>query len=76
MPCELCNTYPHLTGCPDAPEREKVYTCYLCGEPIRDGEDYYEVPEGWDVCEGCIDDMSRRELMEFFGSVSKTAEAG
>ena len=38
--------------------REILDVCAECGEPIREGDDYYEV-DGKRYCESCIDDMRR-----------------
>lgn len=56
MGCEICNRTPHLPLCPEAPDPVSVFICSGCGEPIWDGEDYWDVM-GEQFCEHCIDDM-------------------
>lgn len=41
---------------PEAEEAEAAIYCDECGEPIYEGEDYYEIREVV-YCERCIEDM-------------------
>ena len=41
--CEYCHTYPHMPGCPNAPEPEVVGTCAWCEDDIITGEAYAEI---------------------------------
>lgn len=41
--CEYCHTYPHMPGCPNAPEPEVVGTCAWCEEDIITGEAYADI---------------------------------
>lgn len=63
--CEYCHTYPHMPGCPNAPEPEVVGTCAWCEEDIITGEAYAEI-NGKMYHADCIEDMSARKLAELF----------
>lgn len=39
---------------PPEDSRTVVYHCELCEEPIREGDDYYDIPSLGTCCEGCI----------------------
>lgn len=44
--CDVCgNTLGHRMGCPEAEECEPeiVGYCELCGNPIEDGEKYFDI---------------------------------
>lgn len=45
----------------DPPEdsRRHVYRCAICGDPIREGDDYYVLPLLGKCCEACVDDSKR-----------------
>lgn len=45
----------------DPPEdkRKRVYSCAICGWPILEGDDYYEIPELGPCCETCITEARR-----------------
>lgn len=45
---------------PPEDERHIVYTCACCGEPIREGDEYWELC-GKHYCESCIDDAHHYE---------------
>ena len=53
--CEYCHSYPHLPGCPNAPEPETVYTCKHCGADIVEGDEYWEIGDET-YCEDCFYD--------------------
>jgi|GEM_PF-4441255 len=36
-------------------ERDEIYTCACCDEPIRDGDEYYEV-ETKKYCLACVEE--------------------
>lgn len=63
--CENCHTYPHMPGCPNAPEPEVVGTCAWCEENIITGEAYAEI-NGKMYHTDCIEDMSAGKLAELF----------
>lgn len=53
--CDICMKSPCDPRCPNAPEPPVVFICSGCGDPIYDGDDYWDVMgEQW--CEKCIDD--------------------
>lgn len=43
---------------PPEDTRKVCYICEICGEPIRDGDEYSEI-FGKPVCEDCIKDSKR-----------------
>lgn len=47
----------------DPPEdkRKRVYSCAICGDAIKEGDDYYEIPKLGPCCEGCIKESKRYE---------------
>lgn len=51
--CELCRQTPCHSRCPNADEPPIVTRCLKCHEPIREGDDYYDI-EGDAFCEECI----------------------
>ena len=63
--CQYCHTYPHLPGCPNAPEPESIGTCKWCQEDITTGEKYVEI-NGMMIHADCLEDMSARKLAELF----------
>lgn len=53
--CDVCLKVPCDNRCPNAPEPPHVFVCSGCGEPILEGDDYWEIMgEQW--CECCITD--------------------
>lgn len=52
--CEICLQSPCPPRCPNAPEPPCVFICSGCGDPILDGDDYWDIL-GEQFCEGCID---------------------
>ena len=44
---------------PPEDRRETVYRCMICDDPIREGDDYYEVPGFGPCCEGCIEESKK-----------------
>lgn len=71
--CEVCRQTPCHPRCPNAAEPTPVHTCGWCKEPIFEGEEYMETPDG-PVCKDCIEGMSITEFMEMVGEKFKTAE--
>lgn len=64
--CDICLHSPCLPQCPNAPPPPVVFTCYNCGEPIYEGDNYYDI-EGEAWCEECIDDaLKTAELEEWY----------
>jgi hypothetical protein len=63
--CEYCHSNPHLSSCPDAPEPPIVYECSCCGEPIYEGDIYYDINDDvW--CEECILDARKEAERETY----------
>lgn len=63
--CEYCHSSPHLPRCPNAPEPSIVYECSCCGEPIYEGDTYYDVDSNvW--CEECILDTRKEAECETY----------
>jgi hypothetical protein len=54
--CELCQSTPCVTGCPNADEL--AFYCDVCGGEIYKGEDYYHI-NGEDWCEDCTESCGR-----------------
>lgn len=48
----------------DPPEdsRRVVATCEVCGEPIREYDDLWRIPDFGCVCERCIDEAREVEV--------------
>ena len=42
----------------DPPEdkRKRVYSCAICDDDIREGDEYYDLPKLGKCCARCIDD--------------------
>lgn len=60
--CEECRMTPCHPRCPNAPDPPSVFICSGCGDPIFDGEDYWDIMgEQW--CANCID--SSRRIAEY-----------
>ena len=56
--CDICRQYICPSSCPNADEPKACFICSGCGDPIREGEDYWDIMgEQW--CEECIDDLRR-----------------
>lgn len=52
--CEICHMSICPGGCPNAKEPKMVFICSGCGEPILEGDDYWNIMgEQW--CKKCID---------------------
>lgn len=71
--CSECYMSPCHPRCPNAPEPPKVYTCKICGEPIVEGEEYYEMDAEF-YHEECFEDNAVQILMDECGAMKGTAE--
>lgn len=71
--CSECHMSPCHPRCPNAPEPPKVYTCKICGEPIVEGEEYYEMDAEF-YHEECFEDNAVQILMDECGAMKGTAE--
>ena len=65
MSCEYCHSYPHLPGCPNAPEPAGIQ-CTECGGTICIGDLYFDSSNG-PICKECIDEMSASDVLELAG---------
>ena len=53
--CDICLMTICDSRCPNAPDPPRVFICSGCGEPIFEGDDYWDIlGEQW--CEHCVDD--------------------
>lgn len=71
--CSECHMSPCHPRCPNAPEPPKVYACKICGEPIVEGEEYYEMDAEF-YHEECFEDNAVQILMDECGAMKGTAE--
>lgn len=71
--CQYCMSVPCVSGCPNTAEAKVVAVCEVCGAEIHDGDDYLHA-ETFDVCEDCVDEMSRWELAELLGAERKRGD--
>lgn len=71
--CEYCHSIPHLSGCPNAPEPSKVYTCKHCGEDIIEGDEYIE-HNGEYYHRDCLYDAASSILVESYGAIIHKAQ--
>lgn len=62
--CQVCGSYPCNARCPNAPDPEVFARCEICGEPIYDGEDYYEI-DGQRYCEDCVYDARKTAEVDY-----------
>lgn len=51
--CSECYQTPCHSRCPNATEPPVFAECEACGEPIYDGDEYYEIGEH-KFCEACV----------------------
>lgn len=61
--CYICLNSPCLPGCPNADEPEAIFYCECCGEPIVEGDEYYEM-DGYYYHEECFRDNAVEILLE------------
>ena len=69
--CQLCNSYPCDSRCPNHILKATLY-CSSCGEGIQDGEEYIENEDGECMHWDCF--RSMRDLLEFLGYEILTME--
>lgn len=71
--CDLCGWTPCMSGCPNEPE---VIVCFCdkCKGAIHPGEQFITVDDE-KICEFCLDDMTKAELLEKLGIEVETAES-
>jgi hypothetical protein len=73
--CEVCHYTPCVPRCPNAPDPPEFGKCDRCGEPVFDGDEYYEEPDGDVLCESCADNMTTSDALRYMGCKILTAEA-
>lgn len=61
--CE-CGCTPHKAMCPSNGETRSDVVCSRCDDNILLGTGYYKLPDGYVICEDCLDDMTPRQVME------------
>jgi formylmethanofuran dehydrogenase subunit E len=54
--CVRCQLSGCPESCPYARERETIFECAECGEPVCDGDEYYRI-NGDVYCRYCVDEM-------------------
>jgi len=57
------------------PYPRTMLNCNRCSEPIREGDMYWEQPNGSNICEGCIYNMAREDILMYFGCTRFEATA-
>ena len=70
--CEICQSSPCLSRCPNASAPKTVHVCDHCGEPIVVGETYYTVRD-LHYHEDCFTDCAAGILTEKFGAIRDEA---
>lgn len=63
--------YRHLD--PMAPDPPAVSECSECGEPIREGDEFYGI-EGEPMHAACVEDNALELLLQVTGAKKRTAE--
>ena len=71
--CDIYRSTPCHVLCPNAEHPPKVYTCSLCSDDIRVGDEYVETKDGYYHFE-CIDNLTTREIIELLGGCIGEAE--
>lgn len=51
--CDLCHYSICPSSCPNADEPPVFAKCEICGEPIYDGDEYFEIDDK-PYCEACV----------------------
>jgi len=64
--CSVCLNSPCDYRCPNAEEMLPQHYCISCDCGIEHGKNYLDTIEG-KICEGCMEDMSVREILELCG---------
>lgn len=70
--CIECGLNPCDARCPNADEEKAIFNCVICGDSIVDGDFYWDSQDGC-ICEDCLDEMSRKEILELCGEPLKKA---
>ena len=70
--CIECGSNPCAPRCPNAIEEKAIYNCTVCGSQIFEDDMYWDSQDGC-ICEDCLDEMSRKEILELCGEPLKKA---
>ena len=70
--CSECLMMPCHPRCPNAPDPIPVKICSMCGRGIMDGDEYLDL-DGRPICEGCLSEMTAKEVLELVGERLVTA---
>ena len=70
--CSICRQIPCHPRCPNAEPPKPVHVCAKCGEGIFEEDRFFDSPDG-PVCEGCIEDMTAKEVLEMLGEYMSAA---
>lgn len=70
--CEICRQSPCDPRCPCADQPEEICSCKICGEPICEGDEYYDM-DGECYCVSCFEDNAVEILVEECGATLLTA---
>lgn len=70
--CDLCHSFPCMTGCPNEPESEVVAVCPICDQSIYEGEEVAEINGALRHVE-CLEGMTAREILAMFDVYTEPA---
>ncbi len=70
--CSTCLSTPCHPRCPNAPEPVARMACSRCGDGIMEGDEYLGL-DGGPICEGCLSEMTVKEVLELVGERLITA---
>lgn len=68
--CAICHSSPCNSRCPNASEAIAIDDCYLCDEPIREGEEYFTIG-GVAICSSCAGRITVATLSDITGLDTK-----
>lgn len=72
--CDICRSFPCLSGCPNAEPDVSVCQCSRCKTAIYEGDKIAEIGDKI-LCEDCADSISTTEWLELLGTGWTFAEA-
>ena len=61
--CAICHSNPCHYRCPNAPEPIAIDDCFLCGDPIREGEEYFTFKDT-PICSRCVKNINIENLLD------------
>lgn len=62
--CSECRQSPCHPRCPNAEEPPIYSKCEICGEPIYDGDEFYQIDDH-DYCESCVFESYKTAEVDF-----------